>query len=62
MIQKVDLRLVSRQTVDRAKVVTYYAEEALNAKNEAERVMYLGHAIEGIEALIKTKEILDGTI
>lgn len=62
MIQKVDLRLVSRQTVARAKVVAYYAEEALNAKNEAERVMYLSHAIEGIEALIKTKEILEGTI
>ena len=52
MIQKVDLRLLS----------TYYAEEALNAKNEAERVMYLRHAIEGIETLIKTKEILEGTI
>lgn len=46
----------------RANAVVYYAETALNAKNEAERVMYLRHAIEGIETLIKTKEILEGTI
>lgn len=62
MTQKIDLRLLSSQTVARAKVVAYYAEEALDAKNEAERVMYLRDAIEGIETLIKTKEILEGTI
>lgn len=61
-MQKADLRLLSRQTMARANCVAYYAEEALNAKNEAERVMYLGHTIEGVETLIKTKEILEGTI
>lgn len=59
MIQKVDLRLLSRQTMARANAVAYYAEEARNAKNEAERVMYLRDAIKGIEVLIKTKEILE---
>ena len=62
MTQKVDLRLVSRQTVARAKVVTYYAEKARNAKNETEKVMYLRHVIEGIEVLISTKEILEDAI
>ena len=61
-MQKVDLKLLSRQTMARANAVAYYAETALNAKKEAERVMNLRHVIEGIEALIKTKEILEGTI
>ena len=38
-MQKVDLRLLSRQTMARANAVAYYAEKARNAKNEAERVM-----------------------
>ena len=62
MIQKVDLRLLSRQTMARANAVAYYAEKARNAKNEAEKVMYLRHAIEGIEVLISTKEILEDAI
>lgn len=61
-MQKVDLRLLSRQTMARANAVAYYAETALDAKDEAERVMYLGHVIECIEVLIKTKEILEGVI
>ena len=59
MIQKADLKLLSRQTMARANAVAYYAETALNVKNEAERVMYLRHVIEGIEVLIQTKEILE---
>ena len=62
MIQKVDLRLLSRQTMARANAVAYYAEEARNAKNEAERVMYLRDAIKGIEMLISTKGILEDAI
>lgn len=62
MTQKVDLRLLSRQTTARAKVVAYYAEKARNAKNETEKVMYLRHVIEGIEVLISTKEILEDAI
>lgn len=58
-MQKVNLRLLSRLTMARADAVAYYAEAALNAKNEAERVMYLRYAIEGIEVLIQTKEILE---
>lgn len=58
-MQKVDLILLSRQTMARANAVAYYAEKALDAKDEAERVMYLRHVIEGIEVLIKTKEILE---
>ena len=46
----------------RANAVAYYAEKALDAKDEAERVMNLRHAIEGIEVLISTKEILEGTV
>jgi len=61
-MQKVDLRLVSRQTAARANAVAYYAEKARNAKNEAEKVMYLRHTIEGIEVLISTKEILEDAI
>ena len=61
-MQKVDLRLLSRQTMARANGVAYYAEKALDAKNEAERVMYLRNAIERIETLISAKEILEGTI
>ena len=61
-MQKVDLRLLSRQTMARANCVAYYAEKVLDAKNEAEKVMYLRHTIEGIEVLIKTKEILEGVI
>lgn len=59
MIQKADLRLLSRQTIARANAVAYYAEKALDAKKETEKVMYLRHSIEGIEVLIKTKEILE---
>lgn len=62
MIQKVDLRLLSRQTMARANAVAYYAEKALDAKDEAERVMNLRHVIEGIEVLISTKEIFEDTI
>ena len=58
-MQKVDLKLLSRQTMALGNAVAYYAETALNAKNEAERVMYLRHAIEGIEVLIQTKGILE---
>lgn len=36
-----------------ANAVAYYAEK------EAEKVMYLRHAIEGIEVLIQTKGILE---
>lgn len=61
-MQKVDLRLLSRQTMARANAVAYYAEKALDAEKETERVMYLRHAIEGIEVLIQTKEILEGVI
>ena len=61
-MQKVDLRLLSRQTMARANAVAYYAEKARNAKNEAEKVMYLRHTIEGIEVLIITKEILEDAI
>ena len=61
-MQKVDLRLLSRQTMSRANAVAYYAEKARNAKNEAERVMNLRHVIEGIEVLISTKEIFEDTI
>lgn len=59
MIQKADLRLLSRQTIARANAVAYYAEKALDAEKETEIVMYLRHSIEGIEVLIKTKEILE---
>lgn len=52
-MQKADLRLLSRQTMALANAVAYYAEK------ETEKVMYLRHSIEGIEVLIKTKEILE---
>ena len=61
-MQKVDLRLLSRQTMARANAVAYYAETALDTKDEAERVMNLRHVIEGIEVLISTKEILEDAI
>lgn len=61
-MQKVDLKLLSRQTMARANGVAYYAEKARNAKNEAEKVMYLRHVIEGIEMLMSTKETLEGVI
>ena len=61
-MQKVDLRLLSRQTMALANAVAYHAEKALDAKNEAERVMYLRNAIECIERLMSTKEILEGAI
>ena len=62
MIQKVDLRLLSIQTMARANAVAYYAEKARNEKNESEKILYLRHAIEGIEVLIRTKEILEDAI
>ena len=62
MIQKVDLRLLSRQTIARANAVAYYAEKARDAKNEAEKVMCLRNAMECIEMLINTKEILEDAI
>lgn len=61
-MQKVDLRLLSRQTMARANGVAYHAEKALDAEKETERVMNLRHVIEGIEVLIQTKEILEGAI
>ena len=61
-MQKVDLRLLSRQTMARANAVAYYAETALDAEKETERVMNLRHVIEGIEVLIQTKEILEDAI
>ena len=61
-MQKVDLRLLSRQTMALANAIAYHAEKALDAEKEAERVMNLRHAIEGIEVLIQTKEILEGVI
>lgn len=62
MIQKADLRLLSRQTMALANAVAYHAEKALDAEKETERVMNLRHVIEGIEVLIQTKEILEGAI
>lgn len=58
-MQKVDLRLLSRQTMARANAVAYHAEKALDAEKETERVMYLRNAIECIEMLTNAKEILE---
>ena len=58
-MQKVDLRLLSRQTMALANAVAYHAEKALDAEKETERVMYLRNAIECIEILINAKEILE---
>lgn len=38
MIQKADLRLLSRQTIARANAVAYYAEKALDAEKETEKL------------------------
>ena len=59
MIQKADLRLLSRQTIARANAVAYHAKKALDAEKETEKVMYLRNAIECIEMLINAKEILE---
>lgn len=61
-MQKVDLRLLSRRTIALANAVAYYAEKALDAEKETEKVMYLRNAIECIEILVSTKEILEGMI
>ena len=58
-MQKVDLRLLSRQTMALANAVVYHAEKALDAEKETEKVMYLRNAIECIEMLINAKEILE---
>ena len=58
-MQKVDLRLLSRQTMALANAVAYHAEKALDAEKETEKVMYLRNAIECIEMLINAKEILE---
>lgn len=58
-MQKVDLRLLSRQTMALANAVAYYAEKALDAEKETEKVMYLRNAIECIEMLTNAKEILE---
>lgn len=58
-MQKVDLRLLSRQTMALANAVAYYAEKALDAEKETEKVMDLRNAIECIEMLINAKEILE---
>ena len=62
MIQKVDLRVLSRQTMALANAVAYHAEKALDAEKETEKVMYLRNAIECIEILINAKETLEGMI
>ena len=61
-MQKADLRLLSRQTMARANCVAYYAEKALDAEKETEKVMYLRNAIECIEMLINAKEILERSL
>lgn len=58
-MQKVDLRLLSRQTMALANAVAYHAEKALDAEKETEKVMYLRNAIECIEMLTNAKEILE---
>ena len=58
-MQKVDLRLLSRQTMALANAVAYHAEKALDAEKETEKVMYLRNAIECIEMLINAKETLE---
>ena len=61
-MQKVDLRLLSKLTMALANATAYHAEKALDAEKETERVMYLRNAIECIERLMSTKEILEGVI
>lgn len=61
-MQKVDLRVLSRQTMALANAVAYHAEKALDAEKETERVMYLRNVIECIERLMSTKETLEGMI
>lgn len=61
-MQKVDLRLLSRQTMALANAVAYHAEKALDAEKETEKVMYLRNAIECIEMLINAKEILERSL
>ena len=58
-MQKADLRLLSRQTMALANAVAYHAEKALDTEKETEKVMYLRNAIECIEILTSTKEILE---
>ena len=61
-MQKVDLRLLIRQTAARANTVAYYAEKARNEKKESEKIKYLRHTIESIDVLISTKELLEDAI